>query len=218
MGWARDPSVAAAAAEAEEQLQRRLDAQENAKMTPFERKLIGVLEDIRDTLQAPPLPPVLATIDPATPGEVRHRIQRSLPPGSLLTGPNSPILDVRPLGGYSLASIPTDRLFAVPPTVTNVVDMAGGPVADPDGHFAPLLDAPPEVLGEALDGAAEALLENFPAIGDERAARRFAEVALDAALTVAAAIETSVVPPTTTDGAAGGDVPPIPPADTPTSP
>ncbi|WP_061000164.1 hypothetical protein [Mycolicibacterium mucogenicum] len=187
MAWAQDPAVeaaaAAAGAEAAERLAAGIEAHTNAKMSPFERKLIGVLEDIRDALQSPPL-----------------------------------LIEGDPQGGYSLSTIPTGRLFAMPTSVTNVVDLAAGPVTDPDGHFAALLDAPPEVLGEVLDGAADALLENFPAIGDERAARRFAEVALDAALTVAAAIETSVVPPTTTDGAAGGDVPPIPPADTPTSP
>lgn len=182
MAWAEDPAIAAAAAEAEAQLQRRLDAQENAKMTPFERNLLGVLEDIRDALQSPPR-----------------------------------LLDGDTQGGYSLDTFPAGRVFALP-TVTNVVELRSGPVADPDGHFAQLLDAPAEVLGEALDGAAEALLENFAAIGEVPLARRIAEVAIEAALMVAAAIETSVVPPTTTDGAAGGDVPPIPPADTPTSP
>ncbi len=184
MAWGQDPAVeaaaAAAGAEAAERLKAGIEAHANAKMSPFERNLLGVLEDIRDALQS--------------------RQHTTLP-----------------VGGYSLDTFPAGRVFALP-TVTNVVELRSGPVADPDGHFAQLLDAPAEVLGEALDGAAEALLENFAAIGEVPLARRIAEVAIEAALMVAAAIETSVVPPTTTDGAAGGDVPPIPPADTPTSP
>ncbi len=205
MPWGPDPAVEAAAAAAQAEIDARmLRAEErhaNAKMSPFERNLLGVLEDIRDALQNPSPRPLLVTVDPAASDDLCDRIRAKLPEGSMLTGPNYPILDVRPLAGV--------------PVVNNVVETAAGPVADPNGYFATLLDAPPEVLGEVLDGAAEALRENYPNIISPR---MLAEVVIDAALTVAAAIETSVVPPTTTDGAAGGDVPPIPPADTPTSP
>lgn len=208
MPWGPDPAVEAAAAAAQAEIDARmLRAEErhaNAKMSPFERNLLGVLEDIRDALQNPSPGPLLVTVDPAASDDLCDRIRAKLPEGSMLTGPNYPILDVRPLAGV--------------PVVNNVVELAAGPVADPMGYFAPLLDAPPEVLGEVLDGAAESLLENFVSIGEQALARRIAEAAIEAALIVAAAFETSVVPPTTTDGAAGGDVPPIPPADTPTSP
>lgn len=202
MAWAENPETAAAGKAAAEEFAAQVKRRSEAAMTPFERKLIGVLEDVRDALQSPAAGPVLATVRDGTSFEACARIRHHLPKGSVLTGEGGPIVDVRPLGGNPVVSVPT-------------VETAAGPVADPDGYFALLLDAQPEVLREAIDGAAEALRETYPNIVSPR---MLAEVAIDAALMVAAAIETSVVPPTTTDGAAGGDVPPIPPADTPTSP
>ena len=53
-GWSRAQAEghARSGAEAAERLAAGIEAHTNAKMSPFERTLIGVLEDIRDALRS----------------------------------------------------------------------------------------------------------------------------------------------------------------------
>jgi hypothetical protein len=58
MAWGADPATERAAqeaaAQAQEAINRRLDAEAEKRLTPFERKLLGVMEDVRDALTASP--------------------------------------------------------------------------------------------------------------------------------------------------------------------
>ena len=225
MSYAPDPAAQRAAQEAQDEaeaaIRRRLDAQATASLKPFERKLLGVLEDIRAAMQSPDPGPLLVTVDPAASDELCRRLRAKLPEGSLLTGPNYPILDVRPLAGVPVVE------------VTNVVDRPYGPVADPDGlmtradldatvcrtcGLSELLDAAPDDLGEAIEAAAEALATTPGTTFRGRPmseVERLAEVAIDAALKWVA-IRDSKTPSDRAevqDGAAGGDQ--YPPAEHP---
>ncbi|MDM2446277.1 hypothetical protein PP556_14780 [Mycobacteroides abscessus] len=213
MSYAPDPAAQRAAQEAQDEaeaaIRRRLDAQATASLKPFERKLLGVLEDIRDAVQSPDPGPLLVTVDPAASDELCHRLREKLPEGSILTGPNYPILDVRPLAGVPVVE------------VTNVVDRPYGPVADPNGYLtradvdatvcricglSELLDAAPGDLGEAIEAAAEALSLAAPGTPTS-VVEHYAEVAIDAALKWVA-IRDSKTPSDRAevqDGAAGGD-------------
>jgi hypothetical protein len=198
MGWAPDPAKQQAADEAEREAQeaiaRRLDAHADAKLSPFERKLLGLLEDVRDAIKAPGAGPVLATLDPNARVEAIAAIKRALPEGSIITGPNGPILDVTPLAGVPVVN--------------------SAPAAELDG----LLDAEPTELGRAIEAAARALFDAFPAFRDDLTAsgfERLAEVAIEAALASAARKTSPGQDAAEEDGAAGGDSPPIPPADNP---
>ncbi|OCB46656.1 hypothetical protein A5721_10710 [Mycobacterium vulneris] len=222
MSYAPDPAAQRAAQEAQDEaeaaIRRRLDAQATASLKPFERKLLGVLEDIRDAMQSPDPGPLLVTVDPAASDELCQRLRAKLPEGSLLTGPNYPILDVRPLAGVPVVE------------VTNVVDRPYGPVADPDGlmtradldatvcrvcGLSELLDAMPDDLGEAITAAAAAIAAAAPGTPTS-AVEHYAEVAIDAALKWVAhrdADETPSDRAEVQDGAAGGDQ--YPPAEHP---
>ncbi|ORA24940.1 hypothetical protein [Mycobacterium aquaticum] len=184
MGFAPDPDKVRAAeeaqAEAEAAIRRRLDAHASAAMSPYERKLIGVLEDIRDAIQSPPVGPVLAVCEPGTSRSSLAQIQRALPPGSLITGPNGPIIDVYPLAGGPGTATGLDAV----PTDPHIVETAAGPVADPDGYFAKLLDANPDLLGEAIKAAALKLTTALEL--DTGQAAQLAEVAIESALQWAA--------------------------------
>ncbi|QEA10815.1 hypothetical protein [Mycobacterium phage Weirdo19] len=83
MGWADDPAKVRAAQEAEEeareQIARRLDAEANKRLTPFERKLLGVLEDIRDGLAAPAAGPDPARLGPMMSGPAVDNLLDSPP-------------------------------------------------------------------------------------------------------------------------------------------
>ncbi len=187
MAWAPDPATEAAAAkaqaEAEAAITARLDAEASKRLNPFERKLLGVLEDLRDAMNAPG--PVLAVCDPSTEQSVLAAIQRALPPGSLVTGPNGPILDVHPMAAPR-----------------------------PAGRVEGLLDADPDELGRAIEAGGRALFDAFPALREDytRAGfEKFAEVAIEAALHAAAQtgrIQTPGGQAAAADGAAGGDRPP----------
>lgn len=181
MGWAPDPAKVQAAEEAEREAQeaiaRRLDAQAEAKLSPFERRLLGLIEDLADAVKAPGAGPVLATIDPATPHEVADRIFSLLPEGSLMTGPEGPILDVKPLAGA-----PTSSLDAI-------------------------LDAPAATLQIAITNAARALVVVFRGQDlNTVAPSLIAEVVIEAALH-AAAQQTPVGQDAHDGGAAAGDSP-----------
>lgn len=213
MSYAPDPAAQRAAQEAQDEaeaaIRRRLDAQATASLRPFERKLLGVLEDIRDAVQSPDPGPLLVTLDPSTSGELRRQVLDRLPEGSLITGPNYPIRDVRPLAGVPVVE------------VTNVVDRPYGPVADPDGlmtradldatvcrvcGLSALLDATPDDLGEAITAAAAAIASAAPATPTSTV-EHYAEVAIDAALKWVAHRddETPSDRAEVQDGAAGGD-------------
>lgn len=192
MAWAPDPTAQRAAQEAEAEAQaaiaRRLDAEADKRMTPFERKLLGVVEDMRDAIANPTPGPWLVTCDPRARAEVLERIRAALPAGSLITGPNGPILKVEPVG-------PAPRL-------------------------APLLDAPPAELGNALDAAEMAVAGIYGDATGPTGYRRLAEAAIEAAL--AALVEADLDRHFQTspgqeaavgDGAAGGGV--TPPAEYP---
>ena len=199
MGYAPDPAAQRAAQEAQDEaeaaIRRRLDAQATASLRPFERKLLGVLEDIRDAVQSPDPGPLLVTIDPAASDELCQRIRAKLPEGSLLTGPNYPILDVRPL-----ASVPITN-------VTNLVDRDAldATVCRVCG-LSELLDAAPDDLGEAITAAAAAIASAAPGTPTS-AVEHYAEVAIDAALKWVAHRddETPSDRAEVQDGAAGGD-------------
>ena len=69
MGWAPNPlderTAQEAAAAAAEQARARDEAVASQPMTPYQRKLIGVLEDIRDRLQPVVGPPVYYDVSDA---------------------------------------------------------------------------------------------------------------------------------------------------------
>ncbi|GJJ21094.1 hypothetical protein [Mycolicibacterium mageritense] len=58
MAWAPDPAAQRAAedaqAEAQAAIMARLDAEADRKLTPFERKLLGLIEDVRDAIKDRP--------------------------------------------------------------------------------------------------------------------------------------------------------------------
>lgn len=207
MGYAPDPAAQRAAQEAQDEaeaaIRRRLDAQATASLRPFERKLLGVLEDIRDAVQSPDPGPLLVTIDPAASDELCQRIRAKLPEGSLLTGPNYPILDVRPLAGVPVTNVTNlvDR-DALDATVCRVCGLSE------------LLDAAPDDLGEAITAAAAAIASAAPGTPTS-AVEHYAEVAIDAALKWVAHrdAETPSDRAEVQDGAAGGDQ--YPPAEHP---
>ncbi len=200
MSYAPDPAAQRAAQEAQDEaeaaIRRRLDAQATASLKPFERKLLGVLEDIRDAVQSPDPGPLLVTVDPSASDELCHRLREKLPEGSILTGPNYPILDVRPLAGVPVTN------------VTNLVDRDAldGTVCRVCG-LSELLDAAPDDLGEAIEAAAEALSLAAPGTPTS-VVEHYAEVAIDAALKWVALNlddETPSDRAEVQDGAAGGD-------------
>uniref|UniRef100_A0AAU8GN15 Uncharacterized protein n=1 Tax=Mycobacterium phage JustASigh TaxID=3158894 RepID=A0AAU8GN15_9CAUD len=199
MGYAPDPAAQRAAQEAQDEaeaaIRRRLDAQATASLRPFERKLLGVLEDIRDAVQSPDPGPLLVTIDPAASDELCQRIRAKLPEGSLLTGPNYPILDVRPLAGVPITNVTNlvDR-DALDATVCRVCGLSE------------LLDAAPDDLGEAITAAAAAIASAAPGTPTS-AVEHYAEVAIDAALKWVAHRddETPSDRAEVQDGAAGGE-------------
>lgn len=211
MGYAPDPAAQRAAQEAQDEaeaaIRRRLDAQATASLKPFERKLLGVLEDIRDAMQSPDPGPLLVTLAPDIEAEHRHRLLALLPEGSMVTGPNYPILDVRPLAGVPVTNVTNlvDR-DALDATVCRVCGLSE------------LLDAAPDDLGEAIEAAAEALATTPGTTFRGRPmseVERLAEVAIDAALKWVA-IRDSKTPSDRAevqDGAAGGDQ--YPPAEHP---
>lgn len=211
MSYAPDPAAQRAAQEAQDEaeaaIRRRLDAQATASLKPFERKLLGVLEDIRDAMQSPDPGPLLVTIDPAASNELCERVRAKLPEGSLLTGPNYPILDVRPLAGVPVTNVTNlvDR-DALDATVCRVCGLSE------------LLDATPDDLGEAIAAAAEALATTPGTAFRGRPMSEvewLAEVAIDAALKWVA-IRDSKTPSDRAevqDGAADGDQ--YPPAEHP---
>lgn len=211
MSYAPDPAAQRAAQEAQDEaeaaIRRRLDAQATASLRPFERKLLGVLEDIRDAVQSPDPGPLLVTLDPSTSGELRRQVLDRLPEGSLITGPNYPIRDVRPLAGVPVTN------------VTNLVDRdALDATVCRSCGLSELLDAAPDDLGEAIEAAAEALATTPGTTFRGRPmseVERLAEVAIDAALKWVA-IRDSKTPSDRAevqDGAAGGDQ--SPPAEHP---
>ena len=199
MGYAPDPAAQRAAQEAQDEaeaaIRRRLDAQATALLRPFERKLLGVLEDIRDAVQSPDPGPLLVTIDPAASDELCQRIRAKLPEGSLLTGPNYPILDVRPLAGVPITNVTNlvDR-DALDATVCRVCGLSE------------LLDAAPDDLGQAITAAAAAIASAAPGTPTS-AVEHYAEVAIDAALKWVAHRddETPSDRAEVQDGAAGGE-------------
>lgn len=199
MSYAPDPAAQRAAQEAQDEaeaaIRRRLDAQATASLKPFERKLLGVLEDIRDAVQSPDPGPLLVTLKPDTDAELRHRLLRHLPKGSVLTFPDDQILDVRPLAGVPVTNVTNlvDR-DALDATVCRVCGLSE------------LLDASPDDLGEAIEAAAEALSLAAPGTPTS-VVEHYAEVAIDAALKWVA-IRDSKTPSDRAevqDGAAGGD-------------
>lgn len=198
MAYGPDPAAQRAAeeaqAEAEAAIRRRLDAQATASLKPFERKLLGVLEDIRDAVQSPDPGPLLVTLAPEIEAEHRHRLLALLPEGSLVTGPNYPILDVRPLAGVPVTN------------VTNLVDRDAldATVCSVCG-LSELLDATPDDLSEAITAVAGAIATAAPVNADEQ---HLAEVAIDAALKWVARRDSDETPSDRAevqDGAAGGD-------------
>lgn len=207
MAYAPDPAAQRAAQEAQDEaeaaIRRRLDAQATASLRPFERKLLGVLEDIRDAVQSPDPGPLLVTIDPAASDELCQRIRAKLPEGSLLTGPNYPILDVRPLAGVPITNVTNlvDR-DALDATVCRVCGLSE------------LLDAAPDDLGQAITAAAAAIASAAPGTPTS-AVEHYAEVAIDAALKWVAHRDDETPSDRTEvqDGAAGGDQ--YPPAEHP---
>ncbi|KLI05833.1 MULTISPECIES: hypothetical protein [Mycolicibacterium] len=198
MSYAPDPAAQRAAQEAQDEaeaaIRRRLDAQATASLKPFERKLLGVLEDIRDAVQSPDPGPLLVTIDPAASNELCERVRAKLPEGSLLTGPNYPILDVRPLAGVPITNVTNlvDR-DALDATICRVCGLSE------------LLDAAPDDLGEAITAAAAAIASAAPGTPTS-AVEHYAEVAIDAALKWVAHRddETPSDRAEVQDGAAGG--------------
>lgn len=207
MSYAPDPAAQRAAQEAQDEaeaaIRRRLDAQATASLKPFERKLLGVLEDIRDAMQSPDPGPLLVTVAPDIEAEHRHRLLALLPEGSMVTGPNYPILDVRPLAGVPVTN------------VTNLVDRDAldATVCQVCG-LSELLDAQPADLGEAITAAAVAIASAAPGTPTS-AVEHYAEVAIDAALKWIAHRddETPSDRAEVQDGAAGGDQ--YPPAEHP---
>ncbi len=198
MAYGPDPAAQRAAeeaqAEAEAAIRRRLDAQATASLKPFERKLLGVLEDIRDAVQSPDPGPLLVTLAPEIEAEHRNRLLALLPEGSLVTGPNYPILDVRPLAGVPVTN------------VTNLVDRDAldATVCQVCG-LSELLDATPDDLSEAITAVAGAIAAVAPVNADEH---HLAEVAIDAALKWVAHRDSDETPSDRAevqDGAAGGD-------------
>ncbi|WP_319456920.1 MULTISPECIES: hypothetical protein [unclassified Mycobacterium] len=224
MGWGPNPIEEAAAEKAQAEA---IDAAERKPVTPFERKLLGLIEDVRDAIAAPrPAGPLLVTLASNTPMEIADRIRARLPEGSLLTGENGAILDVRPI-------------------------YASAPATTEDG-LARLADAAPTDLGRAVEAAAAALrgvdpwlLRGYNTISFEDLAEAAIDAALQAALNPpqqgadarsggpkptaggghpsapgddvrasAPALQTSDGQDEPEDGAAGGD--PLPPADNPT--
>ncbi|MCG5431194.1 hypothetical protein LV457_02675 [Mycobacterium sp. MYCO198283] len=195
MAFAPDPAKERAAQEAEAEaraaIDRRLEAEATKRMNPFERRLLGVLEDLRDAIAAPE--PVLAVCEPNTPSSVLKAIQSALPPGSLVTGPNGPIISA----------------YRIAPAAT-----AAQPPKPPPLSLDALLDAPAPQLVAAIKAGGEAIVERYPHFRhtDGKTPLDIAQAAIEGALRFAAAM-TSDGPATAAGGAAGGD--PLPPADHP---
>lgn len=147
-------------------------------------------------MQSPDPGPLLVTVDPAASDELCQRLRAKLPEGSLLTGPNYPILDVRPLAGVPLTN------------VTNLVDRdALDATVCPVCGLSELLDARPAELGEAITAAAAAIALAAPGTPTS-AVEHYAEVAIDAALKWVAGGDSDETPSDRAevqDGAAGGD-------------